>query len=114
MNATELCGWFHRLRAQLAASGPILEEIRPQKLESSLTAAEREIEMQQLKDQMQQDMLEEVSLHKSMSEQAVACIKADLERKVCIPLLQIVTKMYSECQVCYPSIARFLVRLAEV
>ncbi|CAK9199899.1 unnamed protein product [Sphagnum troendelagicum] len=70
-----------RLRAQLAASGPILEEIRPQKLESSLTAAEREIEMQQLKDQMRQDMLEEVSLHKSMSEQAVACIKADLERK---------------------------------
>jgi hypothetical protein len=45
-------------------------------------ADNREKEFQQLKAQLREDMEKEVSLHKSMSEQAMACIKADLERQV--------------------------------
>jgi hypothetical protein len=66
------------LRAQLKAS---VEEV-PQKVEVLRDADNREKEFQQLKAQLREDMEKEVSLHKSMSEQAMACIKADLERQV--------------------------------
>lgn len=66
------------MRAQLKAS---VEEV-PQKVEVLRDADNREKEFQQLKAQLREDMEKEVSLHKSMSEQAMACIKADLERQV--------------------------------
>lgn len=69
---------WSRLRAQLKAS---VEEV-PQKVEVLRDADNREKEFQQLKAQLREDMEKEVSLHKSMSEQAMACIKADLERQV--------------------------------
>ena len=69
---------WNRLRAQLKAS---VEEV-PQKVEVLRDADNREKEFQQLKAQLREDMEKEVSLHKSMSEQAMACIKADLERQV--------------------------------
>ena len=74
---------FNRLRAQLQASSPILDDRKENKVEpQGQSAAERELEMEQLKAKMQEDMEHQVSLHKSMSEQAMACIKADFERKV--------------------------------
>ncbi|CAM6101475.1 unnamed protein product [Calypogeia fissa] len=63
-----------RLKAQLQMSIP--ETVS--RMEGS---AEREKEIQQFKDQIRQNMEREVSLHKTLSEQAMACIKADLERK---------------------------------
>lgn len=74
---------FNRLRAQLQESGPALDERVQNKVEPvAQNAADRELEMQQLRAKMQEDMEHQVSLHKSMSEQAMACIKADFERKV--------------------------------
>jgi len=76
-----------RLRAQLQASSPVLDERMQSKAESvAENAAGRELELQQLRAKMQEDMEHQVSLHKSMSEQAIACIKADFERKVCMLL----------------------------
>ncbi|CAM6129993.1 unnamed protein product [Calypogeia fissa] len=63
-----------RLKAQLQMNIP--ETVS--RMEGS---AEREKEIQQFKDQIRQNMEREVSLHKTLSEQAMACIKADLERK---------------------------------
>lgn len=76
-----------RLRAQLQASSPVLDDRTQSKAEPvAENAADRELEMQQLRAKMQEDMEHQVSLHKSMSEQAIACIKADFERKVCMLL----------------------------
>ena len=74
---------FNRLRAQLQEGSPALDERIQSKVEPvAQSAADRELEMQQLRAKMQEDMEHQVSLHKSMSEQAMACIKADFERKV--------------------------------
>lgn len=76
-----------RLRAQLQASSPVLDDRTHSKAEPvAENAPDRELEMQQLRAKMQEDMEHQVSLHKSMSEQAIACIKADFERKVCMLL----------------------------
>jgi hypothetical protein len=64
-----------RLKAQLQRSVPGVEP-------GIQNNADKSDEMQQYKDQIHQTMEREVSLHKSMSEQAMACIKADMERKV--------------------------------
>jgi GTP-binding protein EngB required for normal cell division len=76
---------FNRLRAQLQESGPGVDERVQNKADDvAQSAADRELEMQQLRAKMQEDMEHQVSFHKSMSEQAMACIKADFERKVCM------------------------------
>lgn len=76
-----------RLRAQLQASSPVLDERTPNKIDpSSPSAVDLELHMQQLRAKMQEDMEHQVFLHKSMSDQAMACIKADFEQKVHMPL----------------------------
>ncbi|XP_024374792.1 uncharacterized protein [Physcomitrium patens] len=71
-----------RLRAQLQASSPVLDERTPNKIDpSSPSAVDLELHMQQLRAKMQEDMEHQVFLHKSMSDQAMACIKADFEQK---------------------------------
>lgn len=77
-----------RLKAQLEASSPVVDERTPIVELKTQSVEERDREMQQWRAEMRQDMEHQVSLHKSMSEQAMACIKADFERKVCFPTSQ--------------------------
>lgn len=89
-----------RLKEQLEASQPTSDQMSEKVIGFPCTKDhDQHQKMQQLRAKMQQDMETEVFLHKSMSEQAMACVKADLERKVLMELPQNIS--YLVCMYIY-------------